>query len=138
MNNSNSRSVKDQVLQASNKFTAKNRLKKRNDFIIVKKSGHKAYGKFLILLFLPRSAQELDNLHSPYRLGLIVSKKVSKKAVQRNLVKRRLREIFRLNYQELQSGDFLVIAKQNALKASYQELEKDFIKACHYAFKTCS
>ena len=63
------------------------------------------------------------------RLGLIVSKKVSKKAVERNKLKRRLREIFRLNQNSLDSFDIVIIAKQNAADCTYTDLEKNFIKA---------
>ena len=58
------------------------------------------------------------------RIGFIVSKKVSKKAVERNKVKRRLREIF----HELEdvslptlSCDMVVIARSYAKKATYQK-----------------
>ena len=62
-------------------------------------------------------------------MGLIVSKKVSKKAVVRNKIKRRLREIFRLNQNSLDSFDIVIIAKQNAAECEYADLEKNFIKA---------
>lgn len=71
----------------------------------------------------------MANQLSHPRLGLIVSKKVSKKAVERNKLKRRLREIFRLNQNNLNSFDIVVIAKQNANECTYLQLEKNFIKA---------
>lgn len=66
------------------------------------------------------------------RLGLSVSKKVGN-AVTRNLVKRRLREIFRsciVDSEELHSGvDFVVSARPAASQATYQELEHEFERA---------
>ena len=45
------------------------------------------------------------------RLGLVVSKKVSKKAVVRNRVKRLIRENFRLQQDSLGACDFVIVAK---------------------------
>jgi ribonuclease P protein component len=45
------------------------------------------------------------------RLGLTVSRRVSKKAVQRNRIKRQIRESFRLHQAELPPIDFIVTAK---------------------------
>lgn len=45
------------------------------------------------------------------RVGLVVSKKVSKKAVIRNRIKRQIRESFRHQQNELGSMDFIVVAK---------------------------
>lgn len=52
-------------------------------------------------------------------------------AVVRNRVRRRLREIYRLHEGELQRGaDLVVVARSRAVRASYQDLERDFIAAC--------
>jgi len=51
-----------------------------------------------------------NNLSYP-RIGLAVSKKVSKKAVDRNRIKRQIRENFRLYKAELSLADFVVVAK---------------------------
>ena len=45
------------------------------------------------------------------RVGLVVSKKVSKKAVVRNRIKRQIRENFRLQNASLDAHDFVVVAK---------------------------
>lgn len=45
------------------------------------------------------------------RVGLVVSKKVSKKAVIRNRIKRQIRENFRLQQDMLGAIDFVVVAK---------------------------
>ena len=63
------------------------------------------------------------------RLGLTVGTKVGK-AVRRNLVRRRLREIYRLHEGELRRGwDIVAVARTRAAKASYRELEADFLRA---------
>ena len=58
------------------------------------------------------------------RLGLIVSKKTAKSAVQRNYMRRVLREIFRLNQYNLPAVD-LVIQVQKAFE------KPDFITIKH-------
>ena len=46
------------------------------------------------------------------RLGLAISKRVLKQAVDRNIYKRIAREIFRLNQYQLPQLDFVVMAKK--------------------------
>lgn len=46
------------------------------------------------------------------RLGLVVGKKVAKRAVRRNYIKRTVREWFRLNQHQLAGMDYVVRAKQ--------------------------
>ncbi|MEA4894854.1 MAG: ribonuclease P protein component [Oscillospiraceae bacterium] len=64
------------------------------------------------------------------QLGLTVSTKVGN-AVTRNLVRRRLREIYRLNEERIQKGiDMVVVARQKSPYISYAELEKAYLYAC--------
>ena len=64
------------------------------------------------------------------RLGLTVGKKVGG-AVVRNRVRRRLREIYRLNEDKLVSGiDLVVVARVRAAHAPYRRLEQSFLKLC--------
>ena len=58
------------------------------------------------------------------RVGFPITKKFGN-AVTRNKIKRRLKEIFRLNFDSLIQGyDIVVIPKQNTKELSYEELEK--------------
>ena len=62
------------------------------------------------------------------RLGFTVSTKVGN-AVVRNRVRRRLREIYRLNEDRLRSGfDVVVVARMRAADSRYHQLEKSFLK----------
>ena len=62
----------------------------------------------------------------PYsRLGITVSKRVSKKAVQRNRIKRQIRESFRMRQNNLGKLDIVVIAKTGAAQASNAELRAE-------------
>lgn len=59
-------------------------------------------------------------------LGITVSTKVGK-AVVRNRVRRRIREIYRLHEHELCRGlQLVIVARNRAAGASYAQLEKSF------------
>ena len=61
------------------------------------------------------------------RIGLTVSAKLGK-AVARNKIRRRLREIYRLHEAEFLCGwDIVVVARSRAVTASYQKLEKAYL-----------
>lgn len=62
-----------------------------------------------------------DNGGSTARLGLAISKRVAKRAVQRNRIKRVAREVFRLQ-RNLPSLDFVVLAGAGASRVSRTEL----------------
>ncbi len=64
------------------------------------------------------------------RLGITVSAKLGK-AVTRNRIRRRLREIYRLSRPELGQGwDIVLVARSRAATASYQELERAYRQIC--------
>ena len=61
------------------------------------------------------------------RLGFTTGTKLGK-AVVRNRVRRRLREIYRLHEGELNPGyDIVVVARVKAVYAKYGQLEKSFL-----------
>ena len=60
------------------------------------------------------------------RLGVTVSTKLGK-AVVRNRVRRRLREIWRLNKKDMEPGwDIILVARVRAVDTSYQKLNKTY------------
>ena len=64
------------------------------------------------------------------RTGYTVSRKLGK-AVVRNRVRRRLREIIRLNSGRLIQGyDLILVARQRATDAEYRRLEEDVLRCC--------
>ena len=63
------------------------------------------------------------------RLGVVTSKKVSNRAVDRNLGRRRLREAFRANRDKFSGDvDVVIIARRNILDASQAEVESELLK----------
>ena len=61
------------------------------------------------------------------RFGLTVSNKIGK-AVQRNRIRRRLREIYRLNEGKMDRGyDIILVARHRSRDAEFQQLWADFL-----------
>lgn len=68
-----------------------------------------------------------NDLEHP-RLGLVIGKKNVKLAVQRNRLKRQIREIFRLNQHLISNYDIVVVARRGFAEIASDELQKQFIK----------
>ncbi|MFN3967233.1 MAG: ribonuclease P protein component [Endomicrobiia bacterium] len=90
-------------------FSKSERLHKTKEFIEVYKKG-KAYQSDHLLLFVLARGQ-IQGIPG-VRIGIVVSRKVGK-AVKRNKIKRRLREIFRLNKHLLKPGFDIVVNAKN-------------------------
>ena len=62
------------------------------------------------------------------RIGLVIGKKSVKLSVERNRIKRQLRETFRLHQLELTGWDIVVIARKGLAELDNAELAKQFAK----------
>ena len=63
------------------------------------------------------------------RVGITVSKKLGKAHV-RNRVRRRLREVYRLNEERFQPGwDIVVVARTRAIHAPFEKLTENYLSA---------
>lgn len=110
----------------SNQFTKKNRLLNKKDFNDVFSQADKKFGNKSFLILLKKN--NLEN----QRLGIIVSKVNIRKANQRNLIKRIIRESFRLNKEKMPCVDLVVLIKKeiNQLKTKKEiriEIDKLFV-----------
>lgn len=88
-----------------------------------------AHGKYF-------SVHALSNALDHPRVGLAVSRRVSKKAVQRNRIKRQIRESFRLQV-ELPAIDFVVVAKVGCAEQENLVLRMELDKLWYKASKKC-
>jgi len=94
------------------------RLKKKKDFNTVFKKGRGFTEKFLILRFVETKKENS-------RVGIIVSQKVSKKAVVRNKVKRKLRAVIKLLLPETKKiFDAVLVALPGLETKNFGEIEK--------------
>jgi ribonuclease P protein component len=101
------------------------RLSRSADFDRVMRNGRSHAGRDLVLYVFPRGSDE------PPRLGLSVSRKVGG-AVERNRVKRLLREAFAQEAQRLPIGaDAVVIARPGARQIA----EDDGLRGIHAALQ---
>ena len=75
------------------------RLHLKNDFQQIIQGGKRIQGCGLVLWYKPFPGSDENNR----RLGIVISRKLGN-AVVRNRIKRLLREAFRLNWEDLQSG----------------------------------
>ncbi|MFT4257339.1 MAG: ribonuclease P protein component [Pseudoxanthomonas sp.] len=67
------------------------------------------------------------------RLGLAVSRKVDKRAVVRNRIKRTLREAFRHLRPQLAGGDYVIVARTGAAAAPSTQLADAFVQVLRRA-----
>ena len=103
-----------------NSLPAFQRLKKPAQFQSVYQSKQWGGSRFFTFNVLARDKNS-DSEHTNAVLGVTVSKKVSKRAVDRNRIKRQIREFFRHNKNELANADLIITAKPNCIKASDQD-----------------
>ena len=105
------------------KFPRSLRLNRRGDFEKVYKQGRRHFAAHLTVFYLGRESGD-----GP-RIGLRVGRVVGE-AVERNRIKRRLREALRLHRAELSSAvDIVVHPKRSALKVDFAGLEKEIQRA---------
>ena len=83
------------------------RLSRRAEFQAVRNAGKSWHGKLMVLGALAHGGPE------PARCGIVTSRKVGS-AVERNRVRRRLREIFRTHRPLLPAGLWMVVIPRRA------------------------
>ena len=103
-------------------FPKSRRLTQSAEFAQVKKNGRVYRGRSVLLSILRANGA------TRFRAGFITSRALGS-AVARNRVRRRLREIVRKHQREIVDGTwFVTIARANAVGATYQELEVEWLR----------
>ena len=107
-------------------FNKSKRLLKSEQYRIVLRQGKKLFNPLFLLFILPNNQMQS-------RLGITVSKKVSKRAVDRNRIKRQVREFFRLNENLSSNCDVVLIANPPASKNDNKEIQRALKNVWHKA-----
>ncbi len=97
-------------------FSKEARLLTTGSFNRVMEKGKRTVTRNLTVFWLSSVSSSSDITSklpkAPLRIGITVSKKVDKRASRRNLIKRRIRELFRTEIQHTNlSGDLVLIAR---------------------------
>lgn len=105
----------------------KHRLTRKKDFYDVsaysKKFSTSIKSKYFYISWMPVEPDQIS------QVGFVISKKVSKSAVKRNAIKRKFRELFRLNFDKIRPGYKIVMhAGHTSLDKNYEDLSIEFNK----------
>lgn len=106
------------------------RLKRRADFLRAAKGERFHARAFTLQATVLTEAAEPAQTAAPARFGITVTKRIGG-AVQRNRIKRRLREALRLSpdLSACPGRDYVIVAKAEALTADFQALRADLANA---------
>ena len=98
------------------------RLRRKEDVEAVFKGGESIIAPELILRFRPNTLETS-------RVAILVGKKLAKKAVQRNRLKRRIGELARIHFAQIPTGfDLLIVVREiKLLETEFAEIEKIFL-----------
>lgn len=105
------------------------RLRDRRVFQQAMKGRRVCANRYFLVLGIPR--QPSGGPDHPTRFGIVISKRVHKRAVRRNRIRRRLREAIRRMLARPDAGypargydAIVIIVRQAAVDAGYDDLEK--------------
>ena len=96
-----------------------NRLKKRKEFAYIYKKGTRIYSPNLTLV-------KIDSKLPFCKIGFSVNNKIGK-AVIRNKIKRRLREIIKPLIPQIKNCNLILVAKPNITELDFQQLKNETI-----------
>lgn len=112
--------MEEKNCQLNTKERQDHRLKKNRQFNYIFRKGERFSIKNFNLFII-------KSKYKNYKIGYSVSKKEGK-ANKRNLLKRRMKEIIRLNKLPKNNYNYVLQAKNNATSLEYKEIESQLIK----------
>jgi len=94
------------------------KLTKNKEFEKIYKNGKSSFNKLL-------GIKTIKSDNKKARFGIIVSTKISKKAVERNKIKRQIREILRKELRKIKENiECVIITRPEILNKKYREIEQ--------------
>jgi len=101
-------------------------------FTKINSRGNKIWGDYLFCKYLPQASA------APSQFGFIVSTKVSKKAVDRNRIRRLISEYLRPKLNQLDCPvQAVIIAKTESIDKDYHLLGRDIDKFIRHINQAC-
>jgi|KBSSwiStaDraftv2_1062776.scaffolds.fasta_scaffold00108_25 ribonuclease P protein component len=110
--------ARDAAKDRAESLTKDQKIRSRGDFKRTYAQGRKVFGRTLVLFLRPNGL-------SSARLGVTVTRRVGT-AVVRNLLRRRVREIYRRGPRPPAGHDLVVNLRESAAAAPFAELSADF------------
>jgi len=131
--------VGESIPDAKRRFPKSHRLLRHSDFDRVYKLGRRHFAAHITVFYLHRAAVENENEEEKRkgtRVGFTVGKALGG-AVQRNRMKRRLREAVRLSgFPPDVTADVVINPKRSLLTADFSELQSEVARAFHVIEKS--
>ena len=115
------------IQSAKRRFPKTQRVLKHADFERVYKQGRRHFAAHMTVFYLARAAEAADGKVGA-RVGFTVSKALGG-AVQRNRMKRRLREAVRLQGVPGMDADIVINPRRTLLTAEFADLRNEIAKA---------
>jgi ribonuclease P protein component len=127
-----------EIASHSAKLPKSRRLLRHADFDRVYKNGRRHFAKHMTFFYLRREGCGQEHGSLPMRIGLTV-RRVLGGAVERNRMKRRLREALRLQAVLPENAvDVVINPKASLLTATFQELKEEVARAFQVIQKSLS
>ena len=104
------------------------RIKKENEFQLVYASKNSVANRYFVIYQIPKLGQ------AHYRVGVSVGKKISKKAVDRNRIKRYITQVIYQHQDQLISEvDLILIARKKTIELDQAGVEKNLLHCLRLA-----
>jgi ribonuclease P protein component len=102
------------------------RLRNRHDYRTVYEQGFRCYSPHLTLIAFSAGDHLGTSVRSPTMFGISISKKVSKKAVIRNRIKRQIKGVIRTKLLSISSGwKVIIVVKPKAIECKYEHFLRE-------------
>ncbi|RLC36377.1 ribonuclease P protein component [Candidatus Falkowbacteria bacterium] len=99
-----------------------NKLTKKKEFEKVYKNGKSSFNQLL-------GIKTIQSQNKKARFGIIVSTKISKKAVERNKIKRQIRAALEKEQEKIKENiDCVIITRPEIINKNYKEIENSIYK----------